>query len=258
MRVKDLSSHESVLKAYLKGMVEDWFLPRLHSVPRLSSGDRERYDRMCTDGGVLDQFISDVEFFIRSMSVGKFQDFVEAKDSVIFEGAQGLALSQDADGFPHVTHSYTGMRNVVEFINESLPATEHVDIFYVTRSYLTRHGAGPLKDEYGVELYADDTNLPHPFQGELRKAPLDTNAMRGRIEKDMAEAYDHMKANGTSGIEDRMNAYLVVTHVDQCDEPSPDNIAAAVGLTLAFSSNGPTADDVIEHEELDTQANDFL
>jgi adenylosuccinate synthase len=87
----------------------------------------------------------------------------QCKDPV-FEGAQGLLLDQDnKEFFPHVTHSKTGMHNV-RILCAQAGVTE-IESYYVTRSYLTRHGAGPLPGEDPKMSFYDDTNTEHSYQG---------------------------------------------------------------------------------------------
>lgn len=118
----------------------------------------------------------------------------------VFEGAQGLLLDQDnKEFFPHVTRSSTGMKNVRTLCAQA--GIDNVETYYVSRTYLTRHGAGPLPGERADLVYADDTNTPHPYQGQLRFAPLDMDAMQARCRDD------------NSGQPFR----LVLTHCDQHD-----------------------------------------
>lgn len=113
---------------------------------------------------------------VEPAGVGSFKD-------PVFEGAQGLLLSQDnADYFPHVTHSYTGMRNVNELC--AMAGITEKEIYYVSRTYLTRHGAGPLPGHDPALAYEDNTNHPTTFQGALRFAPLDDEKLLGRCAKD--------------------------------------------------------------------------
>jgi adenylosuccinate synthase len=117
----------------------------------------------------------------------------------IFEGAQGLLLDQDRKEYwPHVTHSNTGMKNV-RILCAQAGITE-VEPYYVSRTYLTRHGAGPLPGENPALFYEDNTNVPHPFQGRLRFAPLD-DGLRARCAADCGS--DNYK--------------LVLTHCDQLE-----------------------------------------
>jgi len=106
------------------------------------------------------------------------------KDTVIFEGAQGLRLDQDLGRFPHITRSYTGVFGALHAM-EIFDVTE-IQPIYVTRAYLTRHGAGPLRHEGEIASLAhfDATNRPNDWQGALRFAPLDLSDLQHYIVKD--------------------------------------------------------------------------
>lgn len=139
----------------------------------------------------------------------------QCKDPV-FEGAQGLLLDQNnKEYFPHLTRSNTGMKNVRSLCVQA--GITDIDAYYVSRTYLTRHGAGPLPGENSSLHYYDDTNLDHNYQGRLRFARLDWNSMVARC-----------KADGGAAIK------FAVTHLDQFDP----------GVDAAFLSYGPTCNDV--------------
>jgi len=112
-------------------------------------------------------------------------------DNLVFEGAQGLALDQESADFPHVTRSFTGIDNVLRVL-DTAKIDDPINLAYVTRPYLTRHGAGPLKREItdGEDGFGrlfnvvDETNKPHEFQGSLRLAILDIDDAIARILKD--------------------------------------------------------------------------
>jgi adenylosuccinate synthase len=106
------------------------------------------------------------------------KDLFASSYDLIFEGAQGLMLDMDSDNFPHVTRSNTGIKNVNILLDEA-GIDARPEVWYMTRAYLTRHGAGPLTNEgplQGIHV-RDLTNLPNDWQGSLRFAPLqhDTN-----------------------------------------------------------------------------------
>jgi adenylosuccinate synthase len=108
---------------------------------------------------------------------------------VVFEGAQGLLLDQDRGAFPYVTRSHTGIRNALEVAAEA--GIGAVELTYVSRAYLTRHGAGPLANELPDKPYAgikDRTNVPNEFQGTLRFAHLDLDLLARTIRADFADA----------------------------------------------------------------------
>lgn len=157
----------------------------------------------------------------------QFADYVsplgigQCKDPV-FEGAQGLLLDQNnKQFFPHVTHSNTGMANVeVLCAQAGIVAKE---IYYVSRTYLTRHGAGRLPGEDPALSFEDDTNKPNPFQGILRFAPLDSTALRARCKADA----------GVSPFK------LVLTHCDQQAAPCAADLYADGPTRGAVASVAP-------------------
>lgn len=116
----------------------------------------------------------------------------------LFEGAQGLLLDQNNKEFyPHLTRSNTGIQNVRALCK--LAGIDDIEPWYVTRTYLTRHGAGPLPGEDASLRYEDKTNVPHEWQGTIRFAPMDWEKLCARCEEDWG------------GIDYN----LLVTHADQ-------------------------------------------
>lgn len=123
----------------------------------------------------------------------------------VFEGAQGLLLDQhNKEYWPHVTPSNTGMKNVRVLCDQAKISKR--DIYYVSRTYLTRHGNGPLPGHDASLRYQDDTNQPNSWQGSMRFAPLDVDALLARCDRDAGN--------------DKWN--LALTHCDQV----PTNIRA--------------------------------
>ena len=144
-----------------------------------------------------------IEKFIKGCE--KFADRVhplgiaQCKDP-IFEGAQGLLLDQNnKEFFPHVTRSNTGVQNARLLCAQA--GITDIEAYYVSRTYLTRHGAGPLPGEDASMVYEDNTNVQHEFQGAIRFAPLDVDALMTRCVKDFGNT----------------EFKLVLTHFDQHD-----------------------------------------
>lgn len=129
----------------------------------------------------------------------------EGMDAIIFEGAQGLLLDQNHRFFPYVTRANTGLTNVLPMVDR-MGITE-IDVTYVTRAYMTRHGAGPFPTEqhYGVS-YEDKTNVHNDWQGPLRFGHLDVDLLMESISNDVALAVPY-------GI--KINKTLCVTCIDQ-------------------------------------------
>ena len=76
---------------------------------------------------------------------------------------------------------------MIDLLEEAKPCELDIEVIYVTRSYLTRHGAGTLPNEMKEKPYkniTDLTNIQNEFQGVLRFAPLDIDLLSENIESD--------------------------------------------------------------------------
>ncbi len=100
-------------------------------------------------------------------------------DSVVMEGAQGILLDMDHGFFPNVTRSNTTCKN-------ALTIHDAESVYYVTRTYLTRHGNGYMPNEEKLPLInnENETNKSHAYQGEFRTAKLDIELMNYALECD--------------------------------------------------------------------------
>ena len=93
-------------------------------------------------------------------------------ERLVFEGAQGLLLDWDRrEYYPHITASHTGSTNVAALLDR-WALTDPVELCYVSRTYVTRHGAGALPWECDSEAIGpgirDDTNVFNPWQRSFR------------------------------------------------------------------------------------------
>ena len=108
--------------------------------------------------------------------------------SCVFEGSQGLALEEDYHNFPYVTHSKTGIRNVLEICVKH--GIELTDVYYLSRTYLSRHGFDPnfntchhknVLEDFNI---FDVTNVYNPWQGSMVFNYLNINELESRINDD--------------------------------------------------------------------------
>lgn len=142
--------------------------------------------------------------------------------SLIFEGAQGMLLDEDAPGFPFVTRSKTGLANVRELCAQMGVTDLHA--VFCTRTYLTRHGAGPMPGEDPALSFPDETNVPNPWQHSLRFGRLDVPGLMHRI------AHEVVRAGGLVS-----EVSVAMTCVDQLDNPELRDICPSL-----MESRGPT------------------
>ena len=137
-------------------------------------------------------------------------------DRIVFEGGQGLLLDQNNwEDFPHLTPSNTGLDNPVDYLSRNKLSPEDIEVCYVTRTYMTRHGAGPMdhecsKDEIGKDVH-DQTNVPNPFQGSLRYGLINPTKLLERVRKDFLKISER----------DNVKKSIAITHMNEHVLPRP-------------------------------------
>lgn len=222
---------------------------------------------------ILSNFIDDYRFLLNNIAViptsGQF--IIRSFDYVIFEGAQGLMLDWVKGEWPYVTRSNTGIRNVLELCSEI--GIKEVEAIYVTRPYVTRHGAGPLYDEISP-VGVDETNVLHPYQGELRYGALDVGELRHRIFTDLREQhpdsaviYPTLAVTCTDHADlDKIPLYMYGGEIPD-EELTSENIGTVISKAVGINgshieSRGPTVADVTviddEYGEIYSQEPDFV
>lgn len=131
---------------------------------------------------------------MKQRSIIAYDDILKEYNNIIFEAGQGLLLDQNNTAyFPHLTPSNTGIKNPAKIINNVNWEEEiAVETCYVSRTYLTRHGAGPFKTECWKEeinhAIHDKTNEPNAWQGSLRYGFLNIKDMLDRCYNDFQSA----------------------------------------------------------------------
>lgn len=89
---------------------------------------------------------------------------------IVFEGSQGIMLDARYGSFPHVT--YGDMTP-----DGALGILPNADVVGVTRSYVTRHGNGPLPND-GSCYVPETDNAETEWAGRFRTALLSANGLR--------------------------------------------------------------------------------
>lgn len=171
---------------------------------------------------ILKEFVKDTQTLLEFASISKVYP---SHEHIIFEGAQGLMLDEDRiDQFPHVTRSKTGLTNVLHLAPHF--GIDKLNVTYVSRTYLTRHGAGPLDNECDWVL-PDSTNVPNQFQGTLRFAPLNLETLQRSIK------YDLLRAQTA---QNHISAEIAMTCLDQVPMPGVRELF----LPVNYVCYGPT------------------
>ncbi|HYE53977.1 MAG TPA: adenylosuccinate synthetase [Chitinophagaceae bacterium] len=173
---------------------------------------------------------------VRLVNETAFFNTLKEKDcTCIFEGAQGILLDMDFGFFPHVTRSYTTSRNAMELITTNklpMPA-----VYYITRAYQSRHGAGPMTNEdmaFNLIENEQETNVFNPWQGNFRKSVLDLDLLKHAILSD--SHYSGMASKS-----------LIITCLDQLD----GQMNVTKGGVLSATTPSALAEELLpQHDEL--------
>lgn len=164
----------------------------IYGVRDCSGGDLPyiKYPEFCNlilSDQIIENYVHDYKKMMEHCEIVSYIDIYKNYERIVFEGAQGLLLDEgDIRYYPHVTASSTGSRYPFFEIKEAGIKTDDIEVCYVTRPYLTRHGAGPLetecfKEDIIGEKFFDKTNLKNEFQGELRYGFFDVSLFRRSI-----------------------------------------------------------------------------
>ncbi|MCH5339695.1 MAG: adenylosuccinate synthetase [Acetatifactor sp.] len=162
-----------------------------------------KWERILNDkGNIIENYINDFMFMLDNVQIIN-SDIVDDYNYVIFEGAQGLLLDQNNLSYmPHLTPSNTGIKNPMDIIgNREI----EVEVCYVSRTYMTRHGAGRFDTECKKsdinENIVDLTNIPNPYQDTIRYGMLMLNDLKNRIISDLGSA--------------NVNKSIAITHLNE-------------------------------------------
>ena len=189
--------------------VVSYYLPNRLKALGVESIPTKWVDILSKKENIIENYISDL--YIMKSRIELIDDSILDKyDYVIFEGSQGLLLDQNnMEYFPHLTPSNTGLMNPVNIIKDK--NVTDIEVCYVTRTYMTRHGAGRFdtecnKDKINPNM-VDLTNVPNEFQGTLRYGRLDLNDLKNRIKNDY-----NKNSHGLN-----IKKSLAITHMNEYD-----------------------------------------
>lgn len=168
------------------------------------------YKDVWFNDNLINNFIYDIRQMSKRILFADLSSIADYFDTLIFEGGQGLAIGNQngRDQCNELTPSNT---DSIVPVCQCNYISDDIEICYVTRSYVTRHGAGNLpyernKDELGIDEI-DITNQPNKFQGALRYARLYEHDLLKRIDKD----YSNSKAISMAA---SITKSLMITHAN--------------------------------------------
>ena len=206
----------------------------------------EEWSSIINSSSLIDHYLIDLKF-MRDVSVKTNNSILSSYKNIVFENGQELLLDQNnTEYFPHLTPSNTGCKNPLDIISKSFTDKKdlRIEACYVTRTYLTRHGAGRLDNECKREdineNMFDHTNLPNPHQGTLRYGYLITDDLMMRISEDFKLLYNQHSFDCTCS--------LAMTHVNEYIDDNVWNLN--YGFEKNYISDGETHSNIRTQENL--------
>lgn len=188
------------------------------------------YADLLTDESVLENYAAEI---VENSKLVELTDekILSRYEDIIFEGAQGLLLDDMYKRYrPYLTTSRTGLTNPSDFTLRYMNGAK-IEAVYVSRTYVTRHGRGPLpcEDISVKEVYKikDYTNIPNEWQETLRFA---------RHESD--EAFLEEVKNDLKNAKNVERVTLFLTHISETDGE------------IIFEKGNERVDEWIEKEEI--------
>ena len=206
-------------------------------------GSKSGLEELFFSDGILFHFDEDCEIML-SMCPLRDSDHLRKYQTVLFENAQGLLLDGNArEEMEFTTPSTTGVGRVFQTVERVFSGAD-VEVCYVTRSYLTRHGDGSMDGEISADdlgallpgVRSDATNVQNRFQGILRYGMMDVDFLARRIRSDYA------RCQGAAG--NHYHPSVMVTHLNEYAGIDTDKLAREFG-TL-YLSDGRTCKDTLK------------
>lgn len=162
---------------------------------------------------------------IRAFTIGFLKKPVQ---NLIYEGSQGIMLDMDHGIFPNVTYAHTTCRNAMSDLKRL--GVDDIQLYYVSRCYLTRHGRGWMPNEKDIKLVNTDEeiNVYNNWQEDFRIGELDYDLINHAVEVDYGY---HLKNHPRN---------LVLTCLDQRPDFEID-LSRLKSFANVYGNNSPHA-----------------
>lgn len=122
-------------------------------------------------------------------------------DELILEGSQGLLLDEEFGFNPHTTPFKVGLNGCTSYIYDN-----ECEVYFVTRTYLTRHGNGyEPKHPITIPEWKRESNITNQYQGTFKTGLLEIPLLQRAFDR-------HNILNMCR--EHNISPRLVVTHTD--------------------------------------------
>ena len=204
-------------------MIRSYYTDRINDIDSINMIE---FIQTCIDITDTDQPISQI---VNPVKDCRF----EISTCKILEGSQGLLLDKDIGFFPHVTRSNVGLKQLRGECDRI------DDIYYVTRTYQTRHGAGPMTNEH-IDLTlqnVNETNLTNDNQGDFRTTILDLDLLNYALQQDSRSEFILTKKNLVITCLDHIVDYQFTEYGELFTYDNEHDFIAGIKAKLKFRGN---------------------
>lgn len=170
--------------------IRNYFQERIQKKTGKGPTDLAAWKEIWTSDTFIWNYLEDLGKMCGLMAFAPVQSLAKY-DILIAENAQGVLLGQIRfDGTNFTTPSDTGALEIRRLLETGMDAfVTATELYYVTRSYLTKHGAGIFKEECAKEdlsplMERDLTNVPNDYQGTIRYGHLNPANLFLQLEED--------------------------------------------------------------------------
>lgn len=193
-----LSMSNDSKKKYMHDTL-DWQIENRLKVEDSLKIDEETLNIIRSEG-FCNHFIDDCCLMAERCACLESSNLVECAENaeyetIVVENAQGLLLGttyapQDENGRVdiHTTPSKTGLAGALESLGYSVDSND-VTPNYISRTYITRHGAGPFPEETSNLKFKDKTNIYNEYQDSMRFGKMDYDAAISALKRISADAH---------------------------------------------------------------------
>ncbi|MEZ5013658.1 MAG: adenylosuccinate synthetase [Chitinophagales bacterium] len=175
------------------------------------------------------------------LKLKSFEELVNHRSqylTLIFEGAQGILLDIHYGKSPYVTKSNTTSQNALSILRSIKVKNIDLNIFYITRSYLTRHGAGPFTEiprgEINLINTQQETNIANEFQGNFKIGYLDIDKLNYSLSCDAKHSLNLKKNLVITCLDQQISNNITVRHKGSIRNIKYEGISSK--LEFAFNS----------------------
>ena len=232
-----ISMLDDELRKYLVNIRDVYFLTR---IKQKKMDIPKRWVETYFSDGIINHYIWDLRY-VASFTKMYDDSILKRYKTVIFENGQGLMLDQNIVDSKHSTPSNTGSKDIRRIVDNAGFCDYKMDVIYVSRTYVTRHGAGELAFEnsyknIGNIKVEDETNVFNTHQGDFRYGVLFYDDLVKRISDDFNTYWKADK-----------NAHLnvAITHLDELIFPIPA-LHKALNYDKIYLSRGRYREDIFE------------